>query len=752
MRRRLLSALGLGLLLLIAAAGAGLWWLGTDSGLRFAMNRLQQAITAQGGELTLQAASGSLYRGIRIEQLAWRSGDGLQVEGSDLAMRWSLPALLRRQVLVPELSASQLTVKLAPATPDPAPRQPMTMPGDFVLPVTLELERLAIGALRIVPAGEPEQPPPEPIVVSDIGARLAYRDGALVVEDLGARTPFGRLTDARIAIGDRAPHPLQARLGWEGEIAKLPLDLTLEADGDLNATQAKLAGSIADARIALAAKLAPLEVMPLQSAQADVANLDLRQLHEAAPRTALDGEISLAPAAAASTGDWNGTIALRNQDSGALSGGRLPLLALDTQVSLTHPDDPAARQLQLQGLQLTLPVTAASSQSANGPRASGQAGGTDRGPDGNRPSAVSTEGRISGAITVQPGRTLAVAGHSIPAVQAALDFEAIDLAQFGAQLPPTALDGKLGLEDNAFTLNLAQSAERMRALLPTSLADAAAAAEVALRGRLDESLLRLEEARLRLGESSLSASGQAGLAAPHRIALEGDARNVELARWLPAEGIDARWRDGRISGHWSIDGQVVPGLDAWLTLALADSTLAGKPLAAKLESRVVLTEQWAPKRLEKSALDLRFGDNRVRASGGLGEAGDKLALDLSLPDPGLLDPRLAGRLTLAGEVTGAFDRLRARLQLNGERLAFDPADAERLGVASIRIDARMPNAKAAPMVAVTGAVWVMKPGPRAEVAIRKMAAISDERRERAKSPVVWACMEHSWDGVTGAGV
>ena len=687
MGRRLLRVLGLLLLLVAIAVGGGMWWLGSDGGLRFVTSRLQRTIAAQGGELVIEDASGSLYRAIRIGRLSWRSGDGMEVAGEDLSVRWSPAALLRRQVLVPELSASRLTVQLAPSKPDPAPRQRIEMPGDLALPVAFELERLAIGELRIVPAGEPGQPAPEPQVVSDIGAALDYRDGTLVVAKLGARTPFGRLADARIQVADRAPHALQARLGWEGELAKLPLDLTLEAEGDLAATQANLAGTIADARIALAAKLAPLEVMPLLSAQADVANLDLRQLHEAAPRTLIDAEVSLAPATPAAAGGWTGSIALRNQESGVLSDGRLPLLALDTQLSLANFDDPATRQLQLQELRLTLPTTAAADQTADGRGTTGAAGAA-----GNNPRADTEQGRISGSIAVQPGRTVEVAGSQIPAVQAELDFAAIDLAQFGAQLPPTALDGKLGLKDNAFDLHLAQSAERMRALLPASLADAAAAAEVALRGRLDESLLRLEEARLRLGESSLSASGQAGLASPHRIALKGDVSKLELARWLPAEGIDPRWRDGRVSGRWSIDGKAVPGLDAWLTLTMVDSTLAGKPLAAKVESRVVLSEQWAPRRLERTALDLRLGDNRLRADGALGEARDKLALDLSLPDPALLDPRLAGRLTMTGDLSGAFDRLRARLVANGERLAFGPGGADGMRVASVRIDASGPLA------------------------------------------------------------
>jgi hypothetical protein len=48
---------------------------------------------------------------------------------------------------------------------------------------------------------------------------------------------------------------------------------------------------------------------------------------------------------------------------------------------------------------------------------------------------------------------------------------------------------------------------------------------------------------------------------------------------------------------------------------------------------------------------------------------------------------------------------------------------------SMRMEARMPKAKAAPSFVVKVAVWVMKPGPMAEVAIRKIAAISAERRD-----------------------
>src|SRR5688572_26469051 len=48
---------------------------------------------------------------------------------------------------------------------------------------------------------------------------------------------------------------------------------------------------------------------------------------------------------------------------------------------------------------------------------------------------------------------------------------------------------------------------------------------------------------------------------------------------------------------------------------------------------------------------------------------------------------------------------------------------------STRIDARIANANAAPSCAVKVAVWVMKPGPMALVAIRNIAPSTALRRE-----------------------
>src|SRR5690606_19513961 len=122
-------------------------------------------------------------------------------------------------------------------------------------------------------------------------------------------------------------------------------------------------------------------------------------------------------------------------------------------------------------------------------------------------------------------------------------------------------------------------------------------------------------------------------------------------QWLPeALAADPRLREGVLNGEWSIDGTVAPGLDAALSLQLADSMLGGKPLAARLRSRIALEKDGAPRRLQDADADIRLGDNSMRAQGALGQPGDRLSFDVSLADPAAIEPRLEGKATLRGEL------------------------------------------------------------------------------------------------------
>ena len=655
---RILKGL-LALLLVVAVVlAAALWWLGTGQGLRYVLERSQEALAATGQSLVIEGVSGSLYRGVRADRFEWH-GDGTSASGTGLVASWSLAGLLSRHLIVPELAVRSLAVRLPPPREPAPPPEPTAMPGPIGLPLTLSVQHLAVGELRIIPGAPPDRAGESAdIVVTDIAARLAYRDDAFRIDDLHARTPYGDLSGAHVGFGGQPPHPLTVEAHLDGAAAQVGYQLALAAQGDLERLEARLTGTVAEAPVDAVAALAPLAVMPLTTLSVEVARLDLRLLAEAAPTTRLDARLELAPRAGGD--DWGGTIAVRNPQAGSLADGRLPLEAFDASIGVLAAQDPVARELRLDELVLALPGTA---------------------PE---------QGRIRGSLAVAPGRQLQLAGAELPEVRAQLAFEALDLAGFAAGLPPTALDGHLDVDRDRFMLALAQSEARLRDLVPAATRMPPGDAEVRVHGRLDAAALHLAEARLRLGDTRLEASGEATLAEPYRIDAKGTVARLRPGQWLPeALAADPRLRDGVLNGTWTIAGRVAPGFDSVVTLELADSTLAGKPLSARVRSRVALAQSGAPRRVEEADGQIRLGDNRLRVRGGLGQPADRLAIELALADLAEVEPRLEGKASLSGELAGSFDSLRAKATLTAERIAM-AAEGDPLRIGSLRIDADLP--------------------------------------------------------------
>nr|MBA3477098.1 translocation/assembly module TamB domain-containing protein [Lautropia sp.] len=77
----------------------------------------------------------------------------------------------------------------------------------------------------------------------------------------------------------------------------------------------------------------------------------------------------------------------------------------------------------------------------------------------------------------------------------------------------------------------------------------------------------------------------------------------------------------------------------------------------------------------------------------------------AVPEPGLIDERLQGRLSLDGELAGAFDRLQAKVELKGERLGLDHGA---LQIASIDVRASGPAAAVVPPQAALDVALRMK--------------------------------------------
>src|SRR5690606_37882390 len=109
----------------------------------------------------------------------------------------------------------------------------------------------------------------------------------------------------------------------------------------------------------------------------------------------------------------------------------------------------------------------------------------------------------------------------------------------------------------------------------------------------------------------------------------GTVAQLRPGQWLPESlGADPRLRGAVLNGAWSIAGQVAPEFDSIVSLALADSMLAGKPLAVRLRSQIALAAGGAPRRVQDADAQIRLGDDHLRVRGGLGQATDRLAIEL----------------------------------------------------------------------------------------------------------------------------
>lgn len=676
------------LLVLIIVLGAGLVWLGSESGLNFALSQAQQALVRVNQALAVEQLEGSLWRGIRIGRFEWR-GANMMARGEKLALRLSLRALLEGKVLIRTLGADTLVVQLPPGEKNPPPRRDAPMPGDFGLPLSIDVRSLDIRRFELWPAAgaaadtagaeparaEPGTPTPT-LALDDIKARLRYELGQYDIESLTLTSPWGRVDSASLQMDAAPPHRLKAAIHADGTHQQWPYVLELVGTGSLQELALTLNGQLAEGQADVRAVLNPLARMPLHSLHARIADADLRRFAAAGqlPETGLDLDLDIEPQADRAN-HWQGQIRLSNRLAGPLAEQRLPLRLVRSALAFNVPSPELWSDffIRLQDLSVTLPAS--------------QLPGSDGTPN---KTVARADARITGHLEAWPGKPMTLPGASLPTLKGDLKVDGLDLAPLAASLPATALAGQIQVDAQQFTVDLVQTAAQMKALLPAHLQVLADEAQLRLIGTLDADWLRLREIRAHLGESRFSGGGQVSVKAPHELRVGGGLRNIELARWLPADiGIDPAWREGNIGADWLVSGLLMApdGHQLQLRLDTIDSVVAGQPLEASLRLSPVLKPDWQPAALRDVALRLAHGKaNQIQARGALGRPSDRLTIDAQLNRLAALDQRVAGRVSLQGELQGRLDDLmaNARMQAAGFGLQLPDAEGQSRKVAAFR--------------------------------------------------------------------
>lgn len=303
--------------LLLALAGAlvaaGGWLVGTGSGLR-TLGEL--AVGASAGRLEIEGADGRLLGPLRIASLRWKDTER-QVRIDELHLDWSPAALLHGHLQIAELSAGRLHVDITGDSP-PAPP-----PADLALPLSLAIERLALGRLEYG----------ELFVASDLAARLDNDGTQYRLADF--RATLGSVgISARATLGVGAPLPLAASAEISGRLEAQPLAVSLQASGPLEKIMLEIVareGLQGDGRLVLT----PFAEAAFSEARLRLADFDPALWQDGAPSARLHLRADLVPSGAGVAGDFS----LANRNPGPLDKNRLPLASLSGR--LDWPGDTA---------------------------------------------------------------------------------------------------------------------------------------------------------------------------------------------------------------------------------------------------------------------------------------------------------------------------------------------------------------------------------------------------------------------------
>ncbi len=311
--RRWLLALLLFAIVVIGLVAGGGYWLSTQSALDALLAR---AVARSQGRLSVEGATGSLLSTVKIERLRWE-GDEVTLEASGVALTWSPTDLLSRRFHAQGFAAQTLAVTLRPST------GPTVLPTSLALPLAVTIAHAGIGRIDWR-SGERHG--------SVTALAFAYAGDATrhELDDIELVTESGTLSGA-LSVGANAPFALAGRVVFRGDGDMRDA----AADGSVKGT---LEAFDLDAKVALrgaggsaVARIAPFSAVPVESAKLMLTDVDLRRFAAALPATRLGVKLDAAPGG----GGFAGTIEASNSDGGPVDAGRIPVNALTAHFAWT---------------------------------------------------------------------------------------------------------------------------------------------------------------------------------------------------------------------------------------------------------------------------------------------------------------------------------------------------------------------------------------------------------------------------------
>jgi len=658
-RRRIAWAIGillLTVLVLLIAAGSGLWWsVRSDVGTAWLLSKLP-GLQVTDGKGTLWGD----YSAERIEFLIPGGGKVVMTGFGWRGMHISRAPWARdgARVAMDELHAARVDLEL-PGDTQQAPRKP---PKQMRLPVELEVTSVRIGEFHAAALGN------TPLRDMQAHVHLGAERGSLHRVD-GLALAWDRLKGSgTLRLAADAPFAIDAKVDLaQDAVANLPAwNATATLIGPLtqptlNANvRARPSAGRPEQTLAARAGLRPFAAWPLAELQASTKALDLSAFHSDAPITSLSGDAS----ATTSGLDQPASVSaqLNNADAGRWNEGRLPLRTLKLDLR-ARPNDPSTLDLQSFDAEL-----------------------------GTRQQAA---GQVQGR------------GQWTPK-EATLDvtLNKLQPSLLDARAPAMSLSGPVQAQGSGFAEITGNKAQiDLKADLAGQFAGRGPARSARLRLDASASNLRIELRDVQASAGGAKAS-LSGVASRARIdaawQLKGNTALVDFdpAPWWPGRE-DSPWRKGpnRLNAKGEFDLALAgakPGsalldqiaaLRGRASIALGNSVFAGVPLSGNADLRS------AEGGVAVASLKLDAAGNSIKADGrlnaGRSGAGDRWDVVLAAPALNALTPlwhaaqgsaadnTLAGSLNATAHITGRWPDIATQGQFDASALRIGPSSAQR---------------------------------------------------------------------------
>ncbi|OGS93037.1 MAG: hypothetical protein A2061_01800 [Gallionellales bacterium GWA2_59_43] len=297
----------------IALSAIGGWLLSSTSGLQW-LAAIATRISA--GNVSIVGVSGSLLGPMGAQTLIVDNRSDLRIAAHDVTLDWRAAALLSGKLEIKLLQAQDVEVLSLPSP----------YPQDLRPPLSLSIDKLDIGALRVISTegGSPD------FAASNLAARLESDGQRYQLHDLRASLEYGTLTASGQMDGSR-PFALQAQAGLAG-IANFaapnlagPVTAHISAgvSGNLQQLNIRARGNGAGLTGSGEAQLTPYGDFPLAALRLQVHGLNPRAFSPTAPLASLTLQADLRGNA---DGRLAGDVSAKNLTPAPFDRNGLPLL------------------------------------------------------------------------------------------------------------------------------------------------------------------------------------------------------------------------------------------------------------------------------------------------------------------------------------------------------------------------------------------------------------------------------------------